>query len=68
MVVRTNKSWRDWGVLRSVRSWESNSSVEGEDDDLLSAGIVAARRLTRPVADDIILLIMVFGIVLLRTI
>ncbi len=44
----------------------SNSSVvDGEDDDLLSVGIVAARRLTRPVADDIILL-MVFGIVLLR--
>lgn len=53
-------------MLRSVRSCESNSSVD-EEEDLLSEGIVAARRLTRPVANDIILL-MVFGIVLLRTI
>lgn len=60
-------------MLRSVRSWESISSADnGEDEeDLLSEGIVAARRLTRPVANDriellLLLLLMVFAMSLLN--
>lgn len=59
-------------MLRSVRSCESISSdVEEREDLLLSVGIVAARRLTRPVASDrielLLLLLMVFVVVSLMS-
>ena len=52
MVVRRNKSWRDWGVLRSVRSCDSKVLIV--ESLLVDDGIVAARRVTRPVTKDMI--------------